>query len=583
MPEYVAPFLLSNIPLEDLPEGQFIVPVCTTRERFALITSALWGSNLMNADPSSYAHLVDWLEAIPRIRAGCEFDPADNCSVLALDSERIEWFPESPYAPLSLVPDGYNFHPYTVVDSSLISQIISLFGLGYKIGDVYTDLTKIPIGSSWEDLLTTQYLNFPRFRILDLQGQGTVKLHFLNIPQGGRALISIDGVIYLNPYANRLRELSVDKLSFPPETEVEQIIEVEIEGSGDHFLDVVFLPTVDNDFIPLFFGGGIRAVELCGFDMPLIDPCCPDETNILVKIFNQNNAYMSFVMNMLDDRETPRSFVPDAPEIYDENTGDTDAEARVRALCAAVTRYIYNILSAIVQNYAAEDQIGDILELFPPYGIIIGILDAVVDIAQEAIAGLIGDTDAINDVICQMVDGLSGEANTHAIFKASVDPSAFTPLSNAWQVAVIIDIANASVINWRAFNNILPELYETISGGADVDCPCDCNDDITLVDYLGTGCIITPVGDCIWRFYQPLADDPDVYLFSFRDVDNQCLFVEESPDPTKPTAGVGGDTTSTSCLDVETNYVGGFSGENLKQVDWRQTLQTTYYKITLVV
>lgn len=575
---YIAPYLIDEIYVS-LPEGQFIVPVCTTRERFKLITNALWnaGSEVGNG---SYDHLVDWLDALSRIRAGCEFDPTDNCNVLFPDNERLTWFPESPYAPLPDVPDGYNFHPFTIVDSSIISDIISVFGFGYKIGDVYTDLTKIPIGSSWTDLLTTQYLNFPRFRINDLQGRGTVKIHFLNIPQGGRALVTVDGVIYLNPYANRLVELSVDKLSFPPETEVEQTIEVEVEGSGTHFIDVVWLPVVDNDFIPLFFGGGIRYIELCGFDMPIADPCCPDEFNILYKIFQQNNLYQEFVLNMLDDG-TPESFAPDAPENYDSNTGDADTNARIRALCAAVTKYVNNVISGVLQAQRDADAVADVIEIFPPFGIILGLVDIVVDIAVEALVALAGDRDAINDVICHMVANLSGQAVTQAIFKDSVVPSAFTPLSNQWQVAVMIDIANASVSNWRAFTSILGELYESISGGAQVDCPCDCEDDIILIDYFGSGNTITPIGDCHFYFHQ-LEPIDGKYYFSFRDTLGRCLLIEASTNPTYPTQGaIGTETFATDCSGTESEFVGGFTGGEARSVHWWQAGGENWFKITL--
>lgn len=580
---YIAPYLI-NGDWSSLPEGTFILPVCTNRERFAKIMDALFYAGANQSREPNYDHLIDVLDAISRVRAGCEFDVTDNCTAIFPDDPRIEWLPESPYNPLPDVPDGYAFHPFTIVDSSIISQIIAQFGLGYKIGDVFTDLTKIPLGTSWEDIFNGEYLNFPRMRITGLVGRGTVKLHLLNIRAGGRILVNINGVVYLNPYQNNLVETTMDWLAFPPETRVDQVIEIDVEQSGTNFVDVVWLPVVDNDFIPVGYGAGIRYIELCGFDMPQIDPCCPDEKRYLKQIFQQNNYYMSYVYNIMDDGENPQSFVPDAPENYDSNPDDTNPTARTRALCAAVTRYVWNVLTAIVENYATADFVGDILENMPQFGIIVGLVDAVIDIAADAVADLVNDTEAVNDVICHMLANLSGQPVTQAAFRDSVEPTAFTPLSNQWQIAVFLDIANASKDNWRAFTAALPSIYESISQGGSVDCPCDCEDDIELIDWYGTGTIITPVGDCIYRFEQlnPIFETPpDVprWYHSVRDSLGRCILVEASPNPSYPTEA-SSDYWQTLCDGTDINGVGGGGGGVLK-MRWRGN-PITHYKITLV-
>lgn len=583
MSDYIAPFLLSQEALDSLPDGVFIVPVCTTRERFEKITNALWQGAFPVNVAESYDHLVDWLEAIPRIRAGCEYDPTDACNVIALNDPRITWHPESPYDVGAEVPEGYLHHPWTIVTNSIIDQIVLQWGLGYKAGDVLTDFQKIPAGESWENILSDGYLIFPRFRINDLEGNGTVKLHLLNIPQGGRAWILVDDVIYLDLPKNKFVELDTDLTSFPPETNAEVIIEIEIEGVGTHHLDVVYIPAMDVAFIPLFFGGGVRAIELCGFGMPLIDPCCPDQTDILLKIFQQNNTYMSFVTNLLYDGVAPESFAPDAPENYDSDTDDTNPDARLRALCAAVTRYVYNVLSAVVQANADSDAVGDILEQFPPFGIVLGLVDFAVDVAGDALAGLMGDTAAINDVICHMLGNLNGQPTTQEAFRDSVDPGAFTVLSNQWQIAIMIDVANASQANWRAFVSMLPEIYDTVAGGGAVDCPCDCEDDIELTDFANTGTVITPMGDCIYKFFQsvPIFETgSDRYYHSFRDTLGRCLHIENTGDVGMPTQAVS-NTTAVDCAGVETNFVGGFEGGELRSAHWRMALDTTYLKITL--
>jgi hypothetical protein len=509
------------------------------------------------------------------------------CQTYPMTSPRITWSPESPYLPQPEVPTGYLFHPFTVVNTGIIDSIISVWGLGYQVGDVYTDLTKLPTGD-WGEIIDDGYLFFPRFRINDLNGTGTVKIHFLNIPQGGRALIVVDGVLDLLHL--QLVELNKDGVSVPPETQTPLVIEVPIDIAGEHYIDVVFVPNVNDEIIPFFFGGGVRQIEICGFGLQGCDDmagCCPEEISILRRIFNQNNTFMQYVFNIMDDGETPDSFVPDAPEGFTENTGDADAYARVRALCAAVTRYVHNVLRGLVESQAQTDLIGDILELLPPTGLIMGLVDGFYDIAQEAIAGLVGDQNAVDAVICHMVDNLTGQDNTQPIFRDSVQPNEFEAFSNEWQIALIVDIANASVANWRAFNGILPELYESISGGASVDCPCDCDDDVVLSDFAGTGCVITPVGDCIYKFYQPTGEDIGggtiIYRFSFRDDLGRCLLIENTGDPLRPTRAVGYFTEIHDCDDVYDDFPGGFDGGTLKDVKWwsADTNQDTYYKITL--
>lgn len=475
---YVAPYLYNGLHVPLPAEGTFVVPVCTTRERFDKIMNALWWYGAHQED-FDFDHLIDWLDACSRIQPGCDYDPTENCRVVLPDNPLITWSPENPYSPGSEVPSGYPFHPWTIVDSSILSQIILDGFLGLQVGDIITDLTKIPVGTSWEDLLTTQYANFPGFRISGLEGRGVVKLHLLAVPQGGRAWVMVDDVIYINPLANLFVDLDRDFTSFPPETAVDITIEVTIEGAGAHHLDVIFLPTVNEAFVPIFFGGGFRYAELCGFELPIVDPCCPDENDLLVTIINNQNNSQAWWFMMFDDG-TPDSFAPDAPENFDSNTGDTNPAARTNALCDAVRRYVYSVMRGLVNNYAAADTIGDILEQFPPFGIIVGMVDAAVDVLQSAVSGLANDTEAINDVICHMVSNLAGEPLSQTAFRDSVNPGSFGSTTNQFQIAVVVDINNAQAANYRAFASILGSEYERLANGGTSDCPCGCADDIVI-------------------------------------------------------------------------------------------------------
>jgi len=299
--------------------------------------------------------------------------------------------------------------------------------------------------------------------------------------------------------------------------------------------------------------------------------CCPQEYNLLLQIFNQNNFYMSYVMNMLDDG-TPQSFMPDAPEGFTENTGDENVGARVRALCPAVVRYVYNVLNSVVNNYAAADQIGDILELLPPFGIIVGFVDAVTDIAQDAVAGLVGDTAAVNDVICQMLASLTGAENTQDNFRDSVNPSAFEPLSNSWQIAVIVDIANASIANWRAFNGILPELYEQMQSGAPADCPCCDPADFQIVAV--NDCIVTNVDATHWRVQQTNfivegVDPHRIFEAVIKDEFDRCININSASGTAASSYRV------TRCNGVVETGTGGSGGIVIENGEFKREQVTT--------
>ena len=505
---YIAPFLLDGTYPEPFPDGNFIVPICTTRERFKKILNALYDGGFVLDERGSYEHIVDVLNAIPRIQAGCQYDE-NFCTTIAPNDARIQWSPCSPYDICNPLPPGYTYNPFTVVSNSILDQIILQFGLGYRAGDVLTDISKfpvVPLGNPLED-----YLNFPRFRITGIEGNGTAKIHLLNILQGGMALVTVDGVFDI--FSPRIVDQNLDKVKFPPETELDVIIEVDVQGAGAHYIDVTWIPNVDDALIPLFYGGGLRKVELCGFNMsPVIDPCCPDTIKLIRVQINQQNYFYSWQLNLLDDGIDPRSFAPDAPDEFDATAGDPNPQARSDALCDGVRRYVYSVLDNVGEHLRNQQTLLDIITAFPPFIPIFGLANIVSDITAGAFNALAQDEDAINEVICHMVDNLRGEAISRPPFVDSVQPSSFSPTTNAFQVAVIIDIANAIIESYRAFVTCLTSEYSRLAAGGQSDCPCGC-DNVYVIGYegqegrphIGTtveyrGLVTYPTGDYkVWR------------------------------------------------------------------------------------
>jgi len=188
---------------------------------------------------------------------GCDDCPdcPSPCTVIPLDDPRIEWLPNDPFRTPDLVPDGYLFPPW------YIAPALNL--VGFTQGDVGTDFARITSIAGW----ATQY-EVPRFR-LTVQGAGVVRIQFVNVLQGGLALVQIDADLLQLQYV----DTNKDQISIPPESASQNGIEIKLVADTEHIIDVQMFPRVDDAVIPVGFGGGIRKIELCGFDQPCVE--CP--------------------------------------------------------------------------------------------------------------------------------------------------------------------------------------------------------------------------------------------------------------------------------------------------------------------
>lgn len=318
-------------------------------------------------------------------------------------------------------------------------------------------------------------------------------------------------------------------------------------------------------------------------------------------ITNEYNQYITAYQNYVTNNQnqntwnemfydgTPESIFPSAGENFN-STGDD-------ALCAAIKTYISAQVYLHSTRETAEAALagiaaGLVVALGVALSVITGGASAVIGaVAGAAILGvsvwanILNDPEAQRKVRCCMFDSLKYQPLTEANFQTSVTDCGFDSGSNESLLAQAIDNDNFNYPeNWLAFLRALNDAH----GVTAAECACDCDDAIVLEDFAGTGCTITPMGNCIYRFTQTTLGAGDVYHFSFRDIMSQCLHVEQSADPTKPTIGVGYYTTVVDCHDVETSFPGGFSdvpdgdAPGLISAQWFQgSDQTTYYKITL--
>lgn len=179
----------------------------------------------------------------------------------------ISFYPQNPYTEPDLVPPDFLAPPFFVNGKDAAHDLPN-----YEKGDIIVNFAAINLEPVWN------LDNTPRIELC-LEGSGVVELHLLKTVQGGAAVISVDNPIDLGDIISgvigagiEIISLNQDIISLPPETAEEVIIEQEITTEGEHTLYIYFLPTLDDSLIPLFFGGGLREISLCGNIRPCGTP-----------------------------------------------------------------------------------------------------------------------------------------------------------------------------------------------------------------------------------------------------------------------------------------------------------------------
>lgn len=190
--------------------------------------------------------------------APCPTDET-GCASFSPGAPFIQWFPNDPYNTPDLVPTGYSSPPWYLATTA------SNLAYGSSTGDVITTLDRLPPGSL-PDVLPSSGL--PRFRI-NVTGEGEVDIHLVNLFAGSIIQLTKDD----DPLTVKFIDVSKDVISVPPETLDEFIVSVSFDTPGAHWIDCIVLAWVNDTFPFLFFGAGLRQVDLCGFaDMPLVPP-----------------------------------------------------------------------------------------------------------------------------------------------------------------------------------------------------------------------------------------------------------------------------------------------------------------------
>lgn len=241
---YRAPYPIPPADGSSLPLGEFLLPVCTTRERFLKTLSVLNDyRNRMQDNDLDY--IVDIWRAMAHIQnphtAPCMPQISDdNCYDYLPNAPFISWFPHDPYTDPYWTGTGYPIGAWYVADSGNLIDATP----GAVVADVAH--VRVGVGANAE------------FRI-QCSGIGQVELHFANVFAGGIGIIRVDGLIVDQV------DMQQDPTSVPAETSNTTIWEHEFTTGGAHEIIVNMVPVVDDSLTPpLRYGGGLEKVVLCG-------------------------------------------------------------------------------------------------------------------------------------------------------------------------------------------------------------------------------------------------------------------------------------------------------------------------------
>jgi len=428
----------------------------------------------------------------------------DDCSGELLPTHSIVSFePQDPHTEPDLVPDGYLLPPFWEFGGVLPEFIGDWFGglieeiTGYNLTDVLVTIGSFPILAGWDELITS---SLPRIDIA-VTGAGTLELHLLAVPFGGRVLITLDEIptmadIVLGLYndSEYMVDTVLDITSIPPETVEEVIIEYTTDIDTPHVFTATFIPVVDDELIPLAFGGGLRSVVWCGATIPTEEcPECPEELTIpeiiaddeyfveeyvpvvFGEYYSETVSHYSTLLAAHDD--TPQSVAPLVPVAAPGAIEDN-------ALCYAINRFVelyasqktcliqsQNFIETLWSDFAnaANDFYNAATNLMAPF-YSPNIFSCFVD-DTAAIAAL-QDTAAIEELACFLFDELKAVAMSQSNFDDAILAAATDLTDEAQEIACLMQNDNSESLYISFLQGYNIALGRQYAANEDLECPC---------------------------------------------------------------------------------------------------------------
>lgn len=401
----------------------------------------------------------------------CINTESNNCLEYPTNNTDIITFsPIDPYANPNGIPSGFIFPPFVRYGALLPEFIPDIFQdwldtyledtTGYEPNDILTLAGSFPFTANWFNGL---FGNLPRFTVT-VEGKGRVLLHLLQVPLGGRALITVDleldisdiisGVITEN---YKMIELERDELSVPSEKDFDHIEEIVLNTDGTHIIYVTYLPVIDADEIPLKYGGGIRSVEWCAesdvtlpIDCDYIKDCFdanPDNValnNITVVAMEGTTQQFLDELDALYDDTNPNSINPAIPTIA-PNAVEKDAlcwtiETWLNLYAHAKTVKIKQA-SVLSQGWSAIQE-----AIVVAYGVLNNVFGFILpddlfscfvdnDTALAALANAV----AMDEVKCSLYNDLSGIALLEGSLEGAINAAVASLTGTAQDIACLLD------------------------------------------------------------------------------------------------------------------------------------------------
>lgn len=343
----------------------------TEKAREMLLTIApqlAWRTRWANADGSQVSSsirteaIADWaalcIDALMADDNECE--NLIECRDYAMYSPFVTIEPADPFVDPDYVPDGYLAPPFWIMGMNF-DPIWST--LGMLPGDLITDLTRFPGGGFPPAPIAS---GFARFRVNVLPGD-ELEIHFLTFPSAGAVSI----VKNSNPLTLETIDLHMDIVAVPPETMTPIAWHWYVDsGAEGQYVDVTFIPTVQDEQLPIRYGGGVRKLTLCRektggimLRQNPLDPCQLEQSlddgetwelafDYSLCIRPHEQVLLEAALKTLNDPLDPNT--PDGSALWDSDDDDPAETAPVRqeVLCYASQKTIDVILDAYI---AAHD------------------------------------------------------------------------------------------------------------------------------------------------------------------------------------------------------------------------------------
>jgi hypothetical protein len=489
-----------TLPFVDLSSRVPLVYRVNAREYTQILSAIMTGGDLAFPD---IAHELELIWTYPDL-----FEPEeDTClDYETSDSTIIHFEPQDPWLEPDFIPEAYIMPPFWVVGglvpeflpdwfADLIDDIIEEF-TGYLPTDVLCTIGSLPISLDIEGILDLLENGLPRFTIT-VEGAGHVELHLLQVPLGGRLLVSTDVEFDIMDIINgivtdgfNLIELERDFSSTPPEIDATHIEEIILDTSGTHTIYCTFLPVLDLDAFPVKFGGGIRKIVWCADAIP--DEECPEcdietvleDTEFLTTEYlpTQFGDYATDTATEITELETaydgtPQSVAPDvpaaAPNVVEKNAlcyaiahfADLYASQK---LCSIQSKNFLQMSWTRISN--AANFVWNSGATLLAGSISVGLFDCLVS-DDDAITAL-SDTGAAEELGCFLYDELKGGSMSQTAFEDALEAAVTGLTGNAQSIACLMqgDADLATYLMFLKAYNIA--LLRQIAGD-DLPCPCE--------------------------------------------------------------------------------------------------------------